>query len=108
MLRRLLNRLAAWLILHTITDDDATEIIIEGDIDGDPNHIHVIPDNDLIEHETELDDDCPCGPEVQPVEREDGSMSWLYHHSALDGRDLEEDGQGVPCLLYTSPSPRDS
>lgn len=98
MLRRLLQRFAAWIILHTVTDNDIThEITIGGDgDDGGFDHVHVIPINDLIEHEENDDGDCPCGPEVQPVEREDGSIAWLYTHNALDGRDLEEQGQGVP------------
>lgn len=97
MLRHLLNRFAEWLILLTVTDDDITHEINVGEgYDGDPDHVHVVPIDDLIERETGTDSDCPCGPEVQPVEREDGSIAWLYHHNALDGRDLEEDGQGVP------------
>lgn len=87
MLRHFIRRFAAWLILITINDDDEIthEITIDNNDDGDPNHIHVTPIND-----------CPCGPEVQPVEQEDGSISWLYLHNALDGRDVEADGQGVP------------
>lgn len=98
MLRHLIRRFAAWLILITINDDDEIthEITIDDTDDGDPNHVHVTPINDLIEHEWDDDGDCPCGPEVQPVEREDGSIGWLYLHNALDGRDLEEQGQGVP------------
>ena len=46
--------------------------------------VHVIPDDDLIAHEH---DDCVCGPEVEPVPRNDGSMAWLLTHSALDGRE---------------------
>jgi hypothetical protein len=49
---------------------------------------HVIPCSDLIGHEA--DDGCPCGPEVRPVERLDGSMGWLHAHRSLDGREAEE------------------
>lgn len=97
MPRRVLQRFAAWIILITVTDDDINyEISVDESDDGDPNHIHVTPINHLIEHEKNNEGDCPCGAEVQPVEREDGSIAWLYSHNALDGRDLEEQGQGVP------------
>lgn len=71
MLRRLLQRLAAWLVAIAYNDED-------------------------VAHEENVDGDCPCGPEVNPVEREDGSIGWVYIRNALDGRDLEEQGQGVP------------
>ena len=45
--------------------------------------VHVMPDGDLIAHEP---DGCMCGPLVEPVPRDDGSMGWLLTHSALDGR----------------------
>lgn len=97
MLKRLLRRIAAWLILVTATDDDYThQISIEEDEEGEGSHIHVTPINDLIEHEENDEGDCPCGPEVQPVKREDGSIGWVYIHNALDGRDLEEQGHGIP------------
>ena len=84
-------------MLTVDTDEDIThEITISEDQDGDWEHVHVIPIDDLIEHEQNNDGDCPCGPEVQPAEREDSSIGWLYLHNALDGRDLEEQGQGVP------------
>lgn len=54
----------------------------------DQDHGHVIPLNDLVEHdETE---DCICGPLVEPVEREDGSVTWLVTHHSLDGREQYE------------------
>jgi len=34
--------------------------------------------------------DCPCGPRTTPVERDDGSISWLITHHSLDGRELTE------------------
>lgn len=51
--------------------------------------VHIEPLNDLIEHDTDSDD-CPCGPRCEPVEREDGSMNWLYVHHSLDGRERGE------------------
>ena len=48
---------------------------------------HVEPVNDLIAHE---DNDCVCGPTVEPVPRDDGSIGWLYTHHSLDGRELKE------------------
>jgi hypothetical protein len=49
--------------------------------------VHTYPTNDLMEHELE-GEDCPCGPEVVPVPREDGSMGWQVVHHSLDGREL--------------------
>lgn len=50
---------------------------------------HVVPINDLIEHETHHDT-CACGPAVEPVTRDDGSVGWLYIHHSLDGREAKE------------------
>lgn len=49
---------------------------------------HVVPVNDLIEHDTTGEQDCVCGPDVEPVERDDGSVAWLISHHSLDGREL--------------------
>lgn len=43
------------------------------------------PIDDLIEHE--IDNDCICGVEMEPIKRKDGSVAWLEHHHALDGRE---------------------
>lgn len=51
--------------------------------------VHVYPDKDLIEHVTE-GDDCLCGPEIEAVPAEDGSMGWLISHHSLDGREFNE------------------
>lgn len=51
--------------------------------------VHVYPTRDLIHHDTESDD-CTCGPTVEPVPNEDGSMGWLLTHHSLDGRELRE------------------
>lgn len=50
---------------------------------------HVYPAGDLIEHET-IGDGCACGPETRPVERDEGSIGWLYVHHSLDGREKTE------------------
>lgn len=94
MLRRLLQRLAAWLITIAY-GNGATNEVTDVDLDG-ADYVHVMPINDFVEHEWDDDGDCPCGPEIRPVERDDGTIGWVYIHSALDGRDLEEEGQGVP------------
>jgi hypothetical protein len=51
--------------------------------------VHTVPINDLIEHDTD-GDDCPCGPDVEAVFREDGSNGWLVSHHSLDGRESWE------------------
>lgn len=50
------------------------------------NTLHLTPVGDLIDHDTG-DDDCPCGPRTEPVQREDGSMGWVVVHHSLDGRE---------------------
>lgn len=50
--------------------------------------VHVVPVDDLIDHP--LTDDCPCGPRVEPVERDDGTIGWLHVHASLDGREQSE------------------
>lgn len=50
---------------------------------------HVYPVDDLIEHDTS-GGECVCGPEVQPVERDDGSVAFVIAHHSLDGRELHE------------------
>lgn len=50
--------------------------------------VHVVPVNDLIEHETS--DDCPCGPTSEVVTRDDGSIGWVVSHHSLDRREERE------------------
>jgi hypothetical protein len=52
--------------------------------------VHTFPVNDLIEHDTS-GQDCICGPEVESVERPDGSMGWHVIHHSLDGREQKEE-----------------
>lgn len=51
---------------------------------------HVMPENDLVEHE--LSDDCVCRPDVEFVNPESGESydEPLVIHHALDGRDLQD------------------
>lgn len=49
--------------------------------------LHVRPINDLIEHK---DGECPCGPDIEAVFRNDGSNGWLYIHHSLDGKERNE------------------
>lgn len=51
--------------------------------------VHVYPDRDLIEHETE-GDDCICGPALEAVPADDGAVGWLISHHSLDGRERNE------------------
>lgn len=51
--------------------------------------VHTYPVADLIEHEID-GSECPCGPTVEPVPREDGSIGWHVVHHSLDGRELTE------------------
>ncbi len=51
--------------------------------------VHVVPVDDLIEHDTE-GDDCPCGVTVEPVAGDDGAIGWLISHHSLDGREADE------------------
>ena len=94
-MRRLLQRFAAWLVAVAYSHKYIINEHTDTDLDG-ADYVHIMPINDLVEHEWDDDGDCPCGLDVQPVEREDGTIAWVYIHNALDGRDLEEQGQGVP------------
>jgi hypothetical protein len=59
--------------------------------------IHTVPVNDIVEHLTD-GEDCPCGPETIPVERDDGSLGFQLVHHALDGREhLEPDHDRAAC-----------
>jgi hypothetical protein len=54
--------------------------------------LHVRPTNDGIQHDIATSEpDCVCGPRVEPVKRDDGSMGWLIVHHSLDGREQRED-----------------
>lgn len=51
--------------------------------------VHTYPVDDLIEHATD-GGDCPCGPTVEPVPRDDGSIGWHVLHHSLDNREARE------------------
>jgi hypothetical protein len=38
----------------------------------------------------ELDEGCPCGPAVEAVKRDDGSVGWVLTHHSLDAREFQE------------------
>lgn len=50
--------------------------------------VHVTPLHDLVTHQA--DEDCVCGPRVDPVPRDDGSIGWVLVHHSLDGREATE------------------
>jgi hypothetical protein len=54
--------------------------------------LHVIPaeNTDLVRHT--LADDCVCGPDMEPVKRDDGSVGWICTHHSLDGRERGPSG----------------
>lgn len=49
------------------------------------NTQHVIPRDDLLEHDNDSDEGCPCGPLVRFV---DGGK--VIRHHSLDGREKDE------------------
>lgn len=51
--------------------------------------LHVVPGGDLIEHDTEHEDGCVCGPRTELRETSFGD-AWLYIHHSLDRRELSE------------------
>jgi hypothetical protein len=52
--------------------------------------VHVLPVDDLVEHE-DAGDDCLCGPRVEPVEDEKtGAVGWVIVHYSMDGRERRE------------------
>jgi hypothetical protein len=55
--------------------------------DGSP--VHVWPEVDLVEHDLD-GDECVCGPTIEPVPRDDGSIAWLITHHSLNGNEMAE------------------
>lgn len=51
--------------------------------------VHTLPVDDLIEHFSD-GRECPCGPTVEAVFRDDGSNGWHVIHHSLDGREHGE------------------
>ncbi len=54
--------------------------------------LHVVPRNDLIEHDTSSDDSCVCAPRREFMNTDDVT-GWLVVHHSLDGRELAEAGK---------------
>lgn len=53
---------------------------------------HVVPVNDLVEHDTNTSEaDCICGPEIEAVETDQGGINWMIVHHSLDGREHREE-----------------
>lgn len=48
--------------------------------------VHVYPNGDIVIHD--IAENCVCIPEVMPVERDDGTVGFMYVHHSLDGREL--------------------
>ena len=53
------------------------------------SNYHVYPVDDLIDHEADADN-CVCIPRVEAMTEGPGPTDWLYVHSSLDGREMEE------------------
>lgn len=69
---------------------DCTSLDLE-DHEPDSDVRHGSPIDDQVKHDTSTTQpDCACGPEVQPVQRDDGSMGWVIVHHSLDGREQTE------------------
>lgn len=49
---------------------------------------HIRPIGDLVEHP--LDEDCVCGPDALPVERDNGTIGFYIRHHSADGREQRE------------------
>jgi hypothetical protein len=65
------------------------------EVDGE---YHTVPNQDTIIHE--VNDTCICGPEVNPIECDDGSIAYHYVHDSIDGREHnEEDHDKESCLI---------
>lgn len=66
------------------------DCVMQRDGGWSDNAVHVVPLDDLIEHETPSHSFCPCGPIDEPVRRADGSIGWVYVHHSLDNREAAE------------------
>jgi hypothetical protein len=53
--------------------------------------VHCYPVDDVVEHDTEDDTGCVCGPDAELVENPDGPDGWLIKHHSLDGREINEE-----------------
>lgn len=76
-MKHLLNRFAAWLLIHTTDHDEDWGTTLTTDDGMEFYQLHLAPHGDAIEHEDSLD--CCCGPVVRPGE--------IVYHPSLDGRE---------------------
>lgn len=53
---------------------------------NEPEYWHVIPNNDLMKHDTESQENCWCNPKIE--EQDNGN--WVIVHNSLDGREYKE------------------
>lgn len=49
--------------------------------------VHVLPLDDHIEH---ADEECICGPTIEPIKQKGGAVGWVITHHSLDGRERHE------------------
>ena len=70
----------------------------------DEETVHSIIDSSLICHVGFIEQERPFV--IPCIHGRDGRT--LYLHGAKASRLMAESGSGKPCLLYTSPSPRDA
>ena len=75
-MKQLLNRIATWLLIHTMPNHDQ-QPTIQDDDDMEFYQLHLTPPDDAIQHEDSLD--CCCGPVTHPAE--------VIYHPSLDGRE---------------------
>lgn len=62
--------------------------VFSGILEGMSDY-HIYPVNDLVEHDAD-GGDCVCGPRVEAMTEGPGPTDWLFVHSSLDGREVEE------------------
>lgn len=49
----------------------------------DVDTAYVRPIKDAVDHT--MSDDCVCGPAIEPLQRDDGTVCWLVtHHSLIE------------------------
>lgn len=72
--------------------------------------LHLYPENDVIDHDTDSDD-CWCGPKTSPTKEPDGSIGWVILHNSIDGREFAEadyDGATLPSESVKLEIPEDT
>ncbi|AMS06462.1 hypothetical protein DUY81_13975 [Acidipropionibacterium acidipropionici] len=53
--------------------------------------LHVLPVDDLIDHTDS--EDCICGPTIESIQHDDGTIDWVITHHSLDGRETHENDE---------------